>query len=340
MPTIRWAAQVPVLLAIAAGSAHAVSFPDYVPVTPAQYGVRTFTQTYGGSGGFVSQIVASASVPYTSGARSGAVVSAAAADLDSAIFSNDGNEVRLLGGTGFYVSSDLCLTSHSDAWAFGQLVDGQIIDQRPYYVVASDLSSSSRQDNQLILVEIQDVTVPNGTYQDAVIMWTLSDGDTYTSLSFDGRDASLGITLPGASRTNNYAVTAFDIYGIGGLIATGDVDASTGTLNELFELQSATVSVETGPELGYVLESSGPNPFYLQTSIAFGVPREGRVVIEIYDAGGRRVRTLADQVFTPGRHTSEWDGQDAAGHMAPAGIYVIRMKAGDLVTARKIVRAQ
>ena len=87
----------------------------------------------------------------------------------------------------------------------------------------------------------------------------------------------------------------------------------------------------------YRFEGARPNPFRASTSLTFDVPRAGRVQLSIYDATGRRVRTLADEEFASGRQHVIWDGADADGRRAGAGVYFVRMEAGSFQEARRIV---
>jgi len=68
-----------------------------------------------------------------------------------------------------------------------------------------------------------------------------------------------------------------------------------------------------------------PNPFRGGTSLHFGLSRAGEARLELFDVGGRRVRTLANGMYSPGSHTVPWDGRDDGGHVAGAGIYFVRL---------------
>jgi hypothetical protein len=68
-----------------------------------------------------------------------------------------------------------------------------------------------------------------------------------------------------------------------------------------------------------------PNPFRGGTALHFGLSRAGEVRLELFDVGGRRVRTLANGMHSPGSHTVPWDGRDDGGHVAGAGIYFVRL---------------
>jgi hypothetical protein len=72
-----------------------------------------------------------------------------------------------------------------------------------------------------------------------------------------------------------------------------------------------------------------PNPSRARVQIEFQLPRSEAAEAEIFDVAGRRTRTLlANQVLAPGDHVLTWDGRDAAGAPARAGIYLIRVGAG------------
>ncbi len=69
-----------------------------------------------------------------------------------------------------------------------------------------------------------------------------------------------------------------------------------------------------------------PNPFNPATEIAFALPASGSVTLTIHDAAGRHVRDLlVERPHAAGEHTVHWDGRDARGRPAPAGIYLARL---------------
>jgi hypothetical protein len=64
-------------------------------------------------------------------------------------------------------------------------------------------------------------------------------------------------------------------------------------------------------------------------TVAFGLARDDRVEIALFDVSGRRVRTLAARMFKAGEHEILWDGRDDAGHAAPRGVYFTRVRYAD-----------
>ena len=57
----------------------------------------------------------------------------------------------------------------------------------------------------------------------------------------------------------------------------------------------------------------------------------------IYDAAGRRIRTLAAEHYSAGHHEVVWNGATDTGHTAASGVYFVRMKLDEMTAVRKIV---
>jgi hypothetical protein len=70
-----------------------------------------------------------------------------------------------------------------------------------------------------------------------------------------------------------------------------------------------------------------PNPFDGSTSVAFTLPRDGFVDLDLYDIAGRRVGALAHHEWlASGVYRRPWNGRLASGSMAPPGLYVVRLE--------------
>jgi flagellar hook assembly protein FlgD len=52
------------------------------------------------------------------------------------------------------------------------------------------------------------------------------------------------------------------------------------------------------------------------------------VTLRIYDAAGKLVRTLVDEVKETGFHGVDWDGRDEMGVKTAAGVYFCRLMVG------------
>lgn len=89
------------------------------------------------------------------------------------------------------------------------------------------------------------------------------------------------------------------------------------------------------PAAGVALAPNAPNPFRGRTSIGFTLSQNGRVRLDVFDAAGRRVRTLADGERAAGRQAVAWDGRDDAGRALPAGQYRYRLQLPDGTSAAR-----
>jgi len=84
--------------------------------------------------------------------------------------------------------------------------------------------------------------------------------------------------------------------------------------------------------------SASPNPTPGRVTASFTLPRavsRGQVIV--YDAGGRRVRTLLDGPLEAGNHQIAWTGLSDNGSTAHSGVYFIRLVTGQHSAARKIL---
>lgn len=99
------------------------------------------------------------------------------------------------------------------------------------------------------------------------------------------------------------------------------------------------VRVYANASLGIPSESAGinlgqnhPNPFGDYSTIEFSLSEEEHVLMEVYDAMGRKVQTLADQVYGPGSHRVGVE----ADQLVP-GLYSYRLLAGGSAAIRQMV---
>jgi hypothetical protein len=89
---------------------------------------------------------------------------------------------------------------------------------------------------------------------------------------------------------------------------------------------------------GLRLEAPQPNPTSGASALAFRLPGPGRAVLRIYGVDGSLVRTLVDGPLPAGPHRAVWDGRDASGQTAPAGVYFCRLEAAGAQAGRRLAR--
>ncbi|MCK5527045.1 MAG: Ig-like domain-containing protein, partial [Candidatus Latescibacteria bacterium] len=75
-----------------------------------------------------------------------------------------------------------------------------------------------------------------------------------------------------------------------------------------------------------------------ETDISFELGAASEVTIEIYDEAGRLMRVVTeDERMQPGGNAKAWDGKDADGDVVPSGMYIVVIRIGDKVEAKKTV---
>ena len=100
-----------------------------------------------------------------------------------------------------------------------------------------------------------------------------------------------------------------------------------------------TVSVPSPrPLAGLELSPPRPNPSSSSTRLDFTLESAGSVDLAIFDASGRRVATLLRGDLPAGARSVTWDGREAGGRMASAGLYFARLNTPRGSVARRIAR--
>jgi hypothetical protein len=87
----------------------------------------------------------------------------------------------------------------------------------------------------------------------------------------------------------------------------------------------------------YVLFQNYPNPFNPNTEIRFSLPQAAHVELKIFNTLGQLVTTLADEMHPAGSYTLTWNGQNHSGIAMASGLYVYQIKAGNFVSAKKML---
>jgi len=87
----------------------------------------------------------------------------------------------------------------------------------------------------------------------------------------------------------------------------------------------------------FVLSQNFPNPFNPVTTIRYGLPKDARVTVKVYNILGEEVVTLVDdERKTAGFHVAIWDGRNQEGRSVASGVYVYRLSAGSFSNTKKM----
>lgn len=98
--------------------------------------------------------------------------------------------------------------------------------------------------------------------------------------------------------------------------------------------ESFDVSIEEPKSnpLDYSLSQNYPNPFNPITNIRYSIKDQKLVTLKIYDILGREVKTLVNEVKTPGEYLVEFNGSELS-----SGIYFYRIVVGDFTAVKRMV---
>jgi histidinol-phosphate aminotransferase len=145
--------------------------------------------------------------------------------------------------------------------------------------------------------------------------------------------------------TNAVSVKS-QLAGMGYQVRTGwgmpqHIRVSTGTLEEvsgfLVALESIlAVGVDDSAPPAFAMVSAYPNPFNAHCTIRIDLPDSEPANLTIYDAEGRKVRSLLNGSISQGRHEFQWDGRDHSGSSMASGSYLVSFRQGDYASSRKI----
>jgi hypothetical protein len=114
--------------------------------------------------------------------------------------------------------------------------------------------------------------------------------------------------------------------------------ACVATICHLAGVQGATSAPTADGAAAGISLAAHPNPFDGATMLRFVLDQPAGVELTAHDVTGRRLRTIAHARYAAGHHELEWDGAGGAGRALPAGVYFLRLRAGERSVAERVVR--
>jgi hypothetical protein len=196
----------------------------------------------------------------------------------------------------------------------------------PLFVVPSD--------SRFVLTDLQWTpgkysTPPASALTDPVAVW-IQDGASNIRW-YEGLPA--GSATPHTAWTTGIVFEPNSVVTIGVTMLGSPINWS-GSWSGYLESTSVSAVEATPEKFGF---EAFPNPSSSRVMLQFRLERDGRTALSIYDAKGRKVRSLPDQVRAAGWNAVEWDGRDDRGRAVRAGTYFARLEAAEGQRTEKVI---
>jgi hypothetical protein len=176
---------------------------------------------------------------------------------------------------------------------------------------------------------ITDSAITNeGLYVDIPGPVATSDNERVVVTGYTGGTSI--IVAPNMPGDYTYQVRALD----------GDGDWSLWSNTESATINETATGIRDEALRTTALGANHPNPFNPVTTIPYRVGGKDPATVDliIFDAAGRRVRTLVSRTAPPGAYSAVWRGNDDGGVPVASGVYFARLRvAGDGALVRKLV---
>ena len=87
----------------------------------------------------------------------------------------------------------------------------------------------------------------------------------------------------------------------------------------------------------FKLRQNYPNPFNPSTTIAYEIPKKGKVEVSIYDMNGKLIKNIVNQHQPAGSHQVVWKGLNQSGQKVASGFYVYTVKFANTLSSKKML---
>lgn len=189
-------------------------------------------------------------------------------------------------------------------------------------------------------LRIKNETTLGCDYENKIVLFSITGDTGAVSLSANGINGGRTVDLYCFDLRKNLQ---YKLY-INGILAEQINADSAGTIIRRLNLSSginnilialSTLSNNNQTEIipaNFKLYENYPNPFNSTTSIKYDLPVETHVKIVLYDAAGREVQEIVNEINKPGRYTKLLN----PGNLS-SGVYFIKLETKNYKTARRII---
>ncbi len=141
----------------------------------------------------------------------------------------------------------------------------------------------------------------------------------------------IAVTSPGSNPDRDYGAAVGITESL--VVAGAPPRINSSSVGEVYVYALATVANEEESAAPTFTLTVAPNPMTEAGTVHFSVPAQTPVRLSVFDVLGREVLPASDAVFGPGSHTLPLDVRGL-----PAGVYTLRLVAGDRVETRRFTR--
>jgi len=166
----------------------------------------------------------------------------------------------------------------------------------------------------------------------------------------------LGLTVVAGTAQAQFAIGRWIMAGGGGLSISGNLLSVAGTIGQEDASSSSggawllaggfwfaqrtdpasTPAVSSIPRR-FAYFPCSPNPVGDHARLAFDLPQEGPVRVEVYSVAGERLGTVIDRRASPGHLVVDWNATGANGRRLACGVYLLSVQAGGQHLSQHVV---
>ena len=118
-----------------------------------------------------------------------------------------------------------------------------------------------------------------------------------------------------------------------GTTVYGYAATANGAILKMTDVVTEVTPINSLVPSDYNLDQNYPNPFNPTTTINFSIPASSKVTLKIYDALGKEVAKLVDEVKPAGNYSADF----TAGSNLNSGIYFYTLQAGSFTSTKKLM---
>jgi hypothetical protein len=136
----------------------------------------------------------------------------------------------------------------------------------------------------------------------------------------------------GATTIGNVVIDMIDVRQSDGFVVVGTHGNGVYSAHITQHPSAVEEDEDGGPIPSFTLHPAYPNPFNVETTIRFNLPRQGSASLKVYNVLGQEVAILVDGHLRAGEHQVQWTADKVA-----SGTYLIRLSFEDYSKTQKVV---